>query len=185
MKSFNLTFVVFFFLLATPLYAQKLDRAGMQKAQEGVTAAMARNFDACNRENIKDVMDSCSMEMPDREKFEKETIVVFRDKDIYYRLLDCELLEVKFPYALARIRQQTVLEDRSAEGRDQKLYRNSSALVPDEYVEYLNTFKFEDGEWKLLVIVSQMRPFDPNADKNENADKNAGKNVDNAEEEQK
>lgn len=167
MKVFKFASVVFFSLLFTPLYAQKLDKADMQKAQDGVTAAMNRNFDACNRENIKDVMNSCSMEMPDRERFEKETVVVFRDKDIYYRLLDCELLEVKFPYALARIRQQTMLGDRSAEGKEQELYRNSSALVPDEYVEYLNTFKFEDGEWKLLVIVSQMRPFDPSADKKE------------------
>jgi hypothetical protein len=106
-------------------------------------------------------MESCSLEMPDRDKFKRETLTVFKDKDIYYRLLECELLEVKFPYALAKIRQQTCLDDRTANDQTQELYRNSSALIPDEYVEYLNTFKYEDGEWKLLVIVSEMRPFTP------------------------
>jgi len=167
MKKFILTFLIV--VLGTSLAeAQTKTQAKTDKAQEGVNAAMLRNFEACNREDINAVMDSCSMEMPDRDKFEKETLTVFKDKDIYYRLLDCELLEVKFPYALARIRQQTLLEDRTANDQGQKLYRNSSALIPDEHVEYLNTFKYENGEWKLLVIVSEMRPFNPdNSDKKE------------------
>jgi len=156
MKSF--AFALCFVSITLCAQAQNVN---MEEVQLGVTTAMNKNFDACNREDIKATMDSCSMEMPDRDKFERETLTVFRDKDIYYRLLDCELLEVKFPYALAKVRQQTMLEDRSANDNQQKLYRNSSALVPDEYVEYLNTFKYEDGEWKLLVIVSEMRPFDP------------------------
>ncbi len=160
MKRFCL-FACFFFAVNCA-EAQKLD---YNKAQIGVEAAMQKNFEACNRENIQDVMDSCSLEMPDREKFKRETEIVFREKDIYYRLLGCELLEVKFPYALAKIRQQTLLEDRSANDQGQQLYRNSSALIPDECVEYLNTFKYENGEWKLLVIVSEMRPFKLEEDK--------------------
>lgn len=163
MKRFILLVLALLFVCNVS-YAQKFS---MEEVQTGVHEAMVRNFEACNREDIKATMDSCSLEMPDRDKFERETITVFEDKDIYYRLLDCELLEVKFPYALAKVRQQTILEDRSANDRDQKLYRNSSALVPDEYVEYLNTFKYENGEWKLLVIVSEMRPFDPNAKESE------------------
>lgn len=154
----------FIFLFAlTPLvaYAQRGAKVNMEEVQAGVTAAMAENFDACNREDIRATMDSCSLEMPDRDKFERETLTVFKEKDIYYRLLGCEVLEVKFPYALAKISQQTILEDRSAGDEGQKMFRNSSALVPDEYVEYLNTFKYENGKWRLLVIVSEMRPFNP------------------------
>ena len=156
-------------LLLIPLLAAHTAYAqtNMEKAQAGVTAAMMRNFEACNIEDIDKVMDSCSLEMPDRDKFKRETLIVFKDKDIYYRLLECELLEVKFPYALAKIRQQTSLEDRTANDQTQRLYRNSSALIPDEYVEYLNTFKYEDGEWKLLVIVSEMRPFTPKKESKE------------------
>ena len=37
-------------------------------------------------------------------------------------------------------------------------YRNSSALLPEgERVEYINTFKKENGKWKLLLIVSEMK----------------------------
>ena len=36
-------------------------------------------------------------------------------------------------------------------------YRNSSALLPGERVEYINTFKKENGKWKLLLIVSEMK----------------------------
>jgi len=159
MKKF--IFAVIFLVSFNTARAQN----NLDKAQEGVTAAMQRNFEACNKEDIRDTMDSCSLEMPDRDKFERETLIVFRDKDIYYRLLGCEVLEVKFPYALAKVRQQTIVEDRSADEKNQKLYRNSSALIPDEYVEYLNTFKYEDGQWKLLVVVSEMKPFSPSAGK--------------------
>lgn len=149
-------FVIFFFSVFSSFsFAQSVNR---QEIQDGVTQAMHENFEACNNEDVLSTMNSCSLEMPERDKFEKELAQVFKDKDIYYRLIECELLEVKFPYALARIVQETYLEDRSYVNEDQGKYRNSSALVPDECVEYLNTFKYEGGKWKLLVIVSEMKP---------------------------
>lgn len=39
-----------------------------------ITEAMNYNFDACNREDIKDVMKSCADAMPDRDKFRRETL---------------------------------------------------------------------------------------------------------------
>ena len=127
-------------------------------AQKGVTEAMQRNFSACNEENIRATMDSCSMEMPERDRFEREAKDVFQEKDIYYSIVECEVLEVKPPYALARIVQDTHVENRDSGTRNQSDFRNNSALLPDERVEYLNTFKFENGVWKLLVIVSEMKP---------------------------
>lgn len=150
----NLFFVLFFFVLPTVAFAQNPSK---ESIQDGVTQAMNENFEACNKEDVLATMNSCSLEMPDRDKFEMELRQVFRDKDIYYRLVECELLEVKFPYALARIVQETYLENRTSATLEQGAYRNSSALVPDECVEYLNTFKYENGRWKLLVIVSEMK----------------------------
>lgn len=163
MKRF-IVFVVS--LLFFPLFSFASD--DFKKVEEGVTAAMQVNFEACNREDIKSVMDSCAVEMPDRDKFERETIDVFEEKDIYYRLVSCDLIEVKFPYALAKIVQETHLKDRSASDKKQLYYRNSSALVPEEEcVEYLNTFKCEDGVWKLLVIVSEMKAVNREQQSNE------------------
>ena len=109
-----------------------------------------------NRENIAEVMDSCADEMPDREKFKRETESTFKEKDIHYSLVECELLAVRLPYAKARIVQDTHVLDRKTNDIAAAEYRNSSALLPGERVEYINTFKKEKGKWKLLLIVSEM-----------------------------
>jgi hypothetical protein len=69
--------------------------AADHSTKQQIHEAMIRNFDACNRENIQDVMDSCADAMPDREKFRRETLETFEDKDIHYSLVECELLEVR------------------------------------------------------------------------------------------
>ena len=158
MKKCFISIVLFFSMSS---FAFCVDKAVEQKVNE----AMQRNFDACNKEDVRAVMNSCSNEMPDRDKFEKESVSVFAEKDIHYSLVECELIEIKFPYALARIVQDTYVQNRDAPTKPQKAYRNSSALLPDERVEYLNTFKFENGVWKLLVIVSEMKQV--NVDKAE------------------
>jgi hypothetical protein len=126
--------------------------------QLGIREAMLVNFDACNRENIDDTMASCADAMPEREKFREETLATFEEKDIHYSLVECEVLEVKHPWAKARIVQHTHVLDRKSKDQDQAAYRNSSALLPGpECVEYINTFKREKGKWKLYVIISPMR----------------------------
>lgn len=127
-----------------------------------ITEAMNINFEACNRENIEDVMKSCADAMPDREKFRQETLATFEEKDIHYSLMECEVLEVRYPWAKARIVQKTHVLDRESKQQDQAAYRNSSALLPGgEKVEYINTFKREKGKWKLYLIISEMRPVEP------------------------
>ena len=126
-----------------------------------ITEAMLGNFDACNREDIDDTMASCAEAMPEREKFREETLATFEEKDIHYSLVECEVLEVKPPWAKARIVQKTHLLDRDSKNQDQAAYRNSSALLPGaECVEYINTFRKEKGKWKLHVIISPMRQVD-------------------------
>ena len=123
-----------------------------------IAEAMNVNFAACNREDIEAVMKSCADAMPDRAKFREETLATFKDKDIHYSLVECETLDVQPPWAKARIVQDTHVLDRNSKTRDEAAYRNSSALLPGgERVEYINTFKKENGKWKLYLIISEMR----------------------------
>jgi hypothetical protein len=129
------------------------------REQQLITEAMHSNFDACNREDIDAVMKSCADAMPDREKFRRETIATFEEKDIHYSLVTCEVLDVRLPWAKARIVQDTHVLDRKTKDQDRASFRNSSALLPEgERVEYINTFKRENGKWKLYLIISEMRP---------------------------
>jgi hypothetical protein len=97
--------------------------------------------------------------MPDREKFRRETVATFEEKDIHYSLVTCEVLDVKPPWAKARIVQDTHVLDRESKEQDQAAFRNSSALLPEgERVEYINTFKRENGKWRLYLIISEMKP---------------------------
>lgn len=129
---------------------QKIDSLTKQKIVEAINY----NFDACNREDIDAVMDSCADSMPRREEFRAETIKVFREKDIHYSLVDVEVLEIKGDFALVRMVQKSHMDDRTTTG-----YRDQTALVTkEECVEYLNTLKKEKGVWKLHSIVSEMKP---------------------------
>ena len=123
-----------------------------------IVEAMQRNFAACNSEDITAVMESCADAMPDRGKFRKETLETFREKDIHYSLVACELLQVRLPYASARIVQDTHVGDPESKTPCQAAYRNNTALIPNaQRVEYINTFKKEKGRWKLYLVVSEMK----------------------------
>ena len=139
----------------TTLNAAHPDSRTEQKVRE----AMQYNFDACNREDIEATMDSCADAMPDRPKFREETLKTFQEKDIHYSLAECELIQVRLPYASARIVQDTLVLDRDSKSEAEAGFRNSSALLPKgERVEYVNTFKKENGKWKLYLIISDMKP---------------------------
>lgn len=128
------------------------------REQQLITEAMNINFEACNRENIEEVMKSCADAMPDRDKFRRETLATFEEKDIHYSLVECQVLDVKLPWAKARIVQDTHVLDRESQDQDRAAFRNSAALLPEgERVEYINTFKREGGKWKLYLIISEMK----------------------------
>ena len=69
--------ILLLLVFLTPVLAAPVDN----QTEQLINAAMQYNFDACNRENIGDVMDSCADEMPDREKFQKETESIFKEKE--------------------------------------------------------------------------------------------------------
>lgn len=139
-------------------YVDAKDRA----TEEAIRRAVIRNFEACNREDIEATMNSCADAMPDREKFRRETLETFKAKDIHYSLVECEVLGIRPPWAKARIVQDTHVLDRSSCNACQEGYRNNTALLPKaQRVEYINTFKKENGKWKLYLIISEMREVLP------------------------
>lgn len=128
------------------------------REQQLITEAVQRNFEACNAEDIEAVMQTCTSQMPDREKFRRETLACFAAKDIHYSLVECEVLDVQWPWAVARIVQDTHVLDRSVDGEDRAAYWNGTALLPQAgRVEYLATCRRENGTWKLHLLVSEMR----------------------------
>lgn len=137
------------------------------REQQLITDAMNINFEACNREDIAAVMKSCADAMPDRDKFKRETVASFEEKDIHYSLVECQVLDVRLPWAKARIVQDTHVLDRESKDQNQAAFRNSSALLPEEErVEYINTFKKENGRWKLYLIVSEMKKVEKKSVRN-------------------
>jgi hypothetical protein len=128
------------------------------REQQLITELVQRNFDACNREDIDALMQTCTSQMPDREKFRRESLACFAAKDIHYSLVECEVLDVQWPWAMVRIVQDTHVLDRSTDGGDQAAYWNGTALLPQAgRVEYFTTCRREDGKWRLHLIVSKMR----------------------------
>lgn len=147
--------------ITSALSPQRVD-AKDRVTEEAIRKAMVQNFEACNREDIEATMASCADAMPGREKFRRETVATFEEKDIHYSLVECELLEVRPPWAKARIVQDTHVLDRESRNLDEAAFRNNSALLPTaQRVEYINTFKKENGKWKLYLIISEMREVLP------------------------
>jgi hypothetical protein len=136
------------------------------KAVEGeaeqIRAVLQANFQACNEENLDALMATCSREPQGTEEFAEEARTLFSEIDVYLRLADFELLELKPPYASARVIQITLPaneKDRESGDARQVFYRGSSALLPQwETCEYTQTFKKENGKWKLYAITTKPKP---------------------------
>ena len=103
-------------------------------------------------------MESCADTMPRREQFRNEAVATFKDKDIHYSLVEFEVLKVRMPFASARVVQDTHVLDRQTADAGVAAFRNSTALLPNgERVEYVCTFRKENGKWKVYVIISEMK----------------------------
>jgi len=141
-------------LPSRPLHAAPPDVRTEQKLRESLND----NFEACNREDIEGLMESCADTMPRREQFRNEAVATFKDKDIHYSLVEFEVLKVRMPFASARVVQDTHVLDRQTADAGVAAFRNSTALLPKgERVEYVCTFRKENGKWKVYVIISEMK----------------------------
>jgi hypothetical protein len=140
--------------------------ASKARAQEtdAIRSALEANFQACNNEDVKALVGTLSKSLPRVPEFTKEATDTFEQTDAYFRLADFEVLEVKPPYAVARVVQITLPKDekdRTTGTNQQIFYRNHSGLLPQwECVEYVQTFKKEGGKWKLYLITTEPKPVE-------------------------
>lgn len=117
------------------------------------------NFDACNSEDVDALMDTCSVDMPDREGFRRESEILFREKDIHYSLVDFGVTRNDGDYAEAWVVQATYAEDRKSDTERRGRFRNGTTLLPEEEcVEYRVSFKKDAGRWKCLATISEPVP---------------------------
>lgn len=149
-------------LLAAYASAAPPATKAVEKEAEQIRAVLQANFQACNEENVDALMATCSREPKGTEEFADEARTLFKDTDVYLRLADFELLELRPPFASARVIQITLPakeKDRTSGDAKQVFYRGHSALLPQwECVEYTQTFKKEQGKWKLYAITTKPKP---------------------------
>jgi hypothetical protein len=148
--------------LSTAGYAAPPAAKTMEKEADQIRAALQANFQACNEENLDALMATCSREPPGTAEFADQARQLFEQTDVYLRVADFELLELKPPYASARVIQITLPKDekdRTSGDARQVFFRGNSALLPQwECVEYTQTFKKEQGKWKLYAITTKPKP---------------------------
>lgn len=117
------------------------------------------NFAACNEEDVDALMDTCSVDMPDRPGFRRESEILFREKDLHYSLVDFRVTKKDGGYAEAWVVQTTHAEDRSSDTEGRRRFRNGTTLLPqEECVEYFVSFKKDGGKWKCLATISEPTP---------------------------
>ncbi len=148
--------------LSSGLSAAPPAAKAVAKEAEQIRLVLEENFQACNNENVDALMATCSREPKGTEEFADEARTLFKETDVYLRLADFELLELKPPYASARVVQITLPadeKDRTSVDARQVFYRGNSALLPQwETCEYTQTFKKENGKWKLYAITTKPKP---------------------------
>lgn len=135
-------------------------------AADKMRSTLERNFQACNNENIEELMDTQARSLPkaDMDKFREEAEELFEETDVYLRLEDFQLLQIKGNFAAVRVVQVTLPGDEAARNNPdecERFYRNHTMLLPaHERVAYVQTFKREGNTWRLWEIVTKPEPVD-------------------------
>jgi hypothetical protein len=134
--------------------------AALADERDDMRQILEANFAACNAEDVKALMDTCSVDMPDREGFRRESEMLFREKDIHYSMEEFEVTLVDGDYAEARVVQATYAKDRGSDTDRRATFRNGTTLLPrDECVEYKVAFKLDGREWKCYMTISDPVPY--------------------------
>lgn len=128
---------------------------------EEMRSVLQANFDACNNEDVDALMGTCSVDMPRREEFRMESAKLWKEKDIYYRLIKFKVLEISGDYAIASIVQTTNTKDRSANSGHEEFVRNGTGLLTkSECVEYKAAFKKDGRRWKCYLTLTEPVDYD-------------------------
>ena len=122
-------------------------------------AVLQANFEACNREDADALMETCSVDMPDRKKFREESVKVWREKDIHYSIVEFRVVWIGGGLAKAEVVQDTHCSDRKHADEGERSFRNGSTLLPDaERVRYMVALKKDSGRWKCYMTISEPVP---------------------------
>lgn len=128
-------------------------------------AILEANFDACNKEDVDALLETCSLDMPRREEFRIESRKLWQEKDIYYRLARFKVLQIQGDYATASVVQLSHVKDRSSNDEHEAFLRNGTTLLTkDECVEYKIAFKKDSGVWKCYLTITEPVKFDLDSD---------------------
>ena len=150
---------------ATAAPPKALPRA-VQKEADAMRAVLEANFQACNHEDVEGLLDTMATSMQGRPEFAKEAKDTFEQTDAYFRLADFQLVEYRPPFATARVIQITLPKDEKDKttGEPKQIYyQERSALLPKwECCEYVQTFRKEDGKWRLYLITTEPKPVEWN-----------------------
>lgn len=134
--------------------------------EEDMREVMRANFEACNKEDLDALMETCSVDMPRRREFREDCERLWKEKDIYYSLIQFKVLRIKGNKAMASVVQRTHTKDRNAPSERDKFVRNGTGLLTvDECVEYKVIMKKDKGVWKCLLVVSDPVKWDPESDR--------------------
>jgi hypothetical protein len=128
---------------------------------EEMRNVLQANFEACNNEDVDALLSTCSVDMPRREEFRRDSIKVWKEKDIYYRLVKFNVLQIKGEYAVASVVQTSHTQDRDSENERDEFVRNGTGLLTkDECVEYKVAFKKDRGVWKCYLTLTEPVKYD-------------------------
>lgn len=140
-------FYLVLFLIANCCYAGDV---------EEMRNILEANFSACNNEDANALLETCSIDMPRREEFRRDSIKLWKEKDIEYKIIKFKVLQIKGDYAVASVVQLSHTKDRtSADKRDEFVRNGTTLLTLDECVEYKAAFKKDDGVWKCYLTLTE------------------------------
>ena len=123
---------------------------------EEMRLVLESNFAACNNEDVEALLESCSVDMPRREEFRKDSLDLWKEKDIYYRLVKFDVLKIEGEYATAKVVQLTQVKDRKSNNKRDEYIRNGTGLLSlKECVEYTIAFKKDNGKWKCYLTLTE------------------------------
>ncbi len=144
-----------------------------RRVEAGCRAVIEENFQACNDENLKALMKTCSSHSGTREQgleFMREAQSTFDETDVYTRLTGFKLVKIEFPMAYAYVNQLTLPaaqkdDPRTGNAELSGYFRHNSALIPKwQEVQYVQQFHFENGKWKVHRIVKEPIPVESGVD---------------------
>jgi len=161
----GIALIVFFQLFGAKLLAADV----VEQVEDECRMVLEKNFNGVNTEDLKMIVSTFSKEASSGQyirDFTEEATKMFEETDVYIRLVDFKLYELRPPFATAMVIQMTLPADEKDREpvRHQRLglnYRHHSALLPEfEMVVYSQIFRYENGKWKVHAGAGVPLPTD-------------------------